>query len=149
MECTRFVKLLKGWYIQVQDEALAPARMVSFMEKHLVECHVCRLDPEARRDVDRIKTMVLPQDKIKIAPLEPGEEGEELEEGFEGDTGVDDEGDEDEGLGGEVARRPKAARHDDDGDDEDDDEDGESDEVEDDDEDDDLESVDELEVDLL
>lgn len=144
MECTRFVKLLKGWYIQVQDEALAPARMVSFMEKHLGECPTCRLDPEARRDVDRIKTMVLPQDKIKVATLEADGEGEELEEGIEGGLG-DDEGDDDDLLGG--GRQGKVIRHADE-----EDEEGEEEEVgdSDDDEDDDgLEVVDELEVDLI
>ena len=66
MECERFKKLLKTWYIQVQNEALAPARMVSFMEKHLDECQACMFDPEARKDVKKIITLVLPQDKLKV-----------------------------------------------------------------------------------
>ena len=65
MECERFKKLLKTWYIQVQNEALAPARMVTFMEKHLESCQVCMFDPEARKDVKKIITLVLPQDKLK------------------------------------------------------------------------------------
>lgn len=32
MECGRLDKLVRSWYIEVQDEALAPARMVEFME---------------------------------------------------------------------------------------------------------------------
>lgn len=67
MECERFKKLLKSWYIQVQEEALAPARMVHFMESHLVECPVCMMDPEARKDVKKIITLVLPQDKLQVA----------------------------------------------------------------------------------
>jgi len=66
MECERFKKLLKSWYIQVQNEALAPARMVTFMEKHLDECKVCMFDPEARKDVKKIITLVLPQDKLHV-----------------------------------------------------------------------------------
>ncbi len=144
MECTRFVKLLKAWYIQVQDEALAPARMASFMEKHLVECQVCRLDPEARRDVDRIKTMVLPQDKIKIPALEAEEEGEEAEEGLDGALGDD----EDDLLGEGGGRRSKTSRHDDDEEGEESEE-GEEGEEGEEDEEDELAVVDELEVDLL
>lgn len=66
MECERFKKLLKSWYIQVQDEALAPARMVHFMEGHLEDCPVCMMDPEAHKDVKKIITLVLPQDKLKV-----------------------------------------------------------------------------------
>ena len=67
MECERFKRLLKSWYLQVQDEALAAARMVDFMENHLAECTICMFDPEARKDVEKIITLVLPQDKLKVA----------------------------------------------------------------------------------
>lgn len=66
MQCERFKKLLKSWYVQIQNEALAPARMVTFMEKHLDECKTCMFDPEARQDVKKIITLVLPQDKLKV-----------------------------------------------------------------------------------
>jgi hypothetical protein len=65
MECERFKKLLKSWYIQVQNESLAPARMVDFMENHVAECSVCIMDPEAKKDIAKIITLVLPQDKLK------------------------------------------------------------------------------------
>lgn len=66
MECERFKKLLKSWYLQVQDEALAPARMVELMENHISACPICLMDPEARRDMEKIITLVLPKDKLKI-----------------------------------------------------------------------------------
>ncbi|MDA8418852.1 MAG: hypothetical protein M0Z90_07455 [Desulfobacteraceae bacterium] len=65
MECERFKKLLKSWYIQVQNEALAPARMVDFMENHVEGCPVCKMDPEAKKDIAKIITLVLPQEKIR------------------------------------------------------------------------------------
>lgn len=126
MECERFKKLLKGWYLQVQDEALAPARMVHFMEAHLAECPVCMLDPEARKDVQKIITLVLPQDKLKVASRSSrkSERGDEVDE----DETDDEVEDEDEVL-------------DDDDDDSDDDDD---DDTDDDDDDEELEELDEL-----
>lgn len=68
MECERFKRLFKNWYLQVQDEALAPARMVELMENHVAECPVCMMDPDVRQDMKKIITLVLPQDKLKIVP---------------------------------------------------------------------------------
>ncbi len=108
MECERFKKLLKSWYIQVQDEALAPARMVHFMEAHLEECAVCMMDAEAHKDVKKIITLVLPQDKLKVAsrssrktevpdevvrPTDTDEEEESTE-----DESDDDENEEDDDV---------------------------------------------------
>lgn len=67
MECERFKQLLKSWYLQIQDEALAPARMVDFMEQHVAECPVCIMDPEAKSDITKIITLVLPKDKLQPA----------------------------------------------------------------------------------
>ena len=65
MECERFKRLLKSWYIQVQNESLAPARMVDFMENHVTDCPVCLMDPEAKKDIAKIITLILPQDKLR------------------------------------------------------------------------------------
>ena len=67
MECQRFQKLIRNWYFQVQSEAMAPARMVLFMEKHLAECPVCLADTRVREEVQRITTFVLPEVKIRKA----------------------------------------------------------------------------------
>lgn len=65
MECERFKRLLKTWYIQVQNESLAPARMVDFMENHVTDCSVCLMDPEAKKDIAKIITLILPQEKLR------------------------------------------------------------------------------------
>lgn len=65
MECERFKRLLKTWYIQIQNESLAPARMVDFMENHVTDCPVCLMDPEAKKDIAKIITLILPQDKLR------------------------------------------------------------------------------------
>lgn len=65
MECNRLEKLIKSWYFQVQDEAMAPARMVSFMKKHVSDCPICLADPLVRQEVDKITEIVLPPSKMK------------------------------------------------------------------------------------
>ena len=64
MECERFKRLLKLWYVQVQEETLAPARMVDLMEHHISECSTCLMDPDSRKDMEKIITLVLPKDKL-------------------------------------------------------------------------------------
>jgi len=88
MECERLVKLVKTWYLQVKDEALAPARMVAFMEKHVAECPVCMVDDGVRQEVDRITRIVLPPSKMPKPKQATDEEEEERE--------VEDEGGEEE-----------------------------------------------------
>ena len=60
MDCERLQTLIKTWYAQVLDEALAPARMVAFMQKHIAECATCQLDPVVKQEVDKITAFVLP-----------------------------------------------------------------------------------------
>ncbi len=64
MECERFKRLLKSWYGQVQSETLAPARMVELMENHISECSTCLMDPDSRKNIEKIITLVLPKDKL-------------------------------------------------------------------------------------
>lgn len=104
MECERFKKLLKSWYIQVQNESLAPARMVDFMENHVTDCPVCLMDPEAKKDVAKIITLVLPQDKlrqtVRSTPSgdsdELADEAEETPESDEEEAGEEEEAGDDE-----------------------------------------------------
>lgn len=81
MECERLQRLVKSWYAQVQEESMAPARMVSFMEKHIAECAFCLADPLVRQDIDKITAIILPPSKIRKPAedddlaAEPDEEG--------------------------------------------------------------------------
>ena len=103
MECERLIKLIKNWYLQVQDEAMAPARMVDFMRTHLADCPVCRLDPTVDTEVKKIIEIVLPAAKIPKAVRKDeaasGEDFEEYEEASEeGDEGDDESSDEEDDL---------------------------------------------------
>jgi hypothetical protein len=83
MECERFKRLLKSWYIQVQNESLAPARMVDFMENHVTDCSVCLMDPEAKKDIAKIITLILPQDKLRQTAKAAHDDGDDLSDDAE------------------------------------------------------------------
>jgi hypothetical protein len=94
MDCERLQTLIKSWYVLVQDEALAPARMVSFMEKHIETCASCLADPVVKSEVEKITAIVLPPSKIPKASKEVEEEEDVVPE--EGEESGDDETDDDE-----------------------------------------------------
>jgi len=64
MKCDRLISLVKNWYLKVQEEAMAPARMVAFMEKHISQCEECLADPDVRQEADKIREIVLPPSKV-------------------------------------------------------------------------------------
>jgi hypothetical protein len=146
MKCDRLISLVKNWYLKVQEEAMAPARMVAFIEKHISQCEECLADPDVRQEADKIREIVLPPSKVpksKVVrvPKEDIKDSEDIEknetskedeavETEEDAAGVKDGGDEDDVEDGDDEDEVE------DGDDEDEVEDGDGDdEVEDDDED--------------
>lgn len=86
MECERLKRLIKNWYMQVQDEAMAPARMVDFMRDHVDGCATCLGDSIVELEIKRITEIVLPPSKIPKAVRK-----EEKKEEDETDTSVDDD----------------------------------------------------------
>ncbi|MFZ5761263.1 MAG: hypothetical protein ACOY32_16745 [Thermodesulfobacteriota bacterium] len=100
MECERLNRLVRSWYVQVQEEALAPARMVEFMEKHLQGCSTCLADPDVRSEVKKITDIVLPPSK-QIKQIKEEDESEEFEEESPSSSDVLDDGEEDEERGEE------------------------------------------------
>ncbi len=67
MQCERLIKLVKTWYLNVRDETMAPARMISFIEQHAANCVVCQKDPDIHDEVAKITEIVLPESKIPKA----------------------------------------------------------------------------------
>ncbi len=67
MQCERLVTMIKSWYLHVQDETMAPARMVSFMEEHAERCEICIQDPGLKEEITKITELVLPESKIPKA----------------------------------------------------------------------------------
>ena len=70
MECERLKKLIRNWYVQVQDESMAPARMVDFMTNHARDCSTCMIDPIVEIEIQRITEIVLPPPKTPKAVRE-------------------------------------------------------------------------------
>ena len=77
MECKRLNRMIRDWYVQVQDETLAPARMVEFMHDHAETCDTCFVDPNIKEEIKKITAIVLPPSKMtkkpkkKQPPMEP------------------------------------------------------------------------------
>lgn len=106
MICNRLKSLVKNWYLQVQNETMAPARMVSFMNQHIGECEECRQDPDVKQEVEKIRAIVLPASKVPksegakeeavAAPVKKSVSHED--DNDDDDSDNDDEGDDDNGA---------------------------------------------------
>ena len=96
MKCERLISLVKNWYLKVQEESMAPARMVAFMEKHISQCEECLADPDVKQEAEKIREIVLPPSKIpkpKVARVPKEADADEAE--VEDETPEDEEVDED------------------------------------------------------
>jgi len=104
MQCERLIKQIKTWYLHVQNETMAPARMISFIENHASHCDTCLADPDLPAEISRITEIILPESKIpKAVRLQQDEDREEdleieedLEERDEGEEEVDEEEEEED-----------------------------------------------------
>ncbi|RUM33942.1 MAG: hypothetical protein DSY50_07320 [Desulfobulbus sp.] len=67
MQCNQLIRLIKGWFIHVKEETMAPARMMQFVDQHIKECEVCREDPDLHQEIEKIRKFVLPESKIPKA----------------------------------------------------------------------------------
>ena len=99
MKCDRLISLVKNWYLKVQEEAMAPARMVAFMEKHISQCEDCLADPDVKQEADKIREIVLPPSKVPkpkvIRASKDVEDEEEINTDDEDETSEDEEEEED------------------------------------------------------
>lgn len=96
MKCNRLISLVKNWYLKVQEESMAPARMVAFMEKHISQCEECLADPDVKQEAAKIREIVLPPSKIpKPKAVRVSKDAEDDEEEIEDETSEDEEEEED------------------------------------------------------
>jgi hypothetical protein len=86
---------------------MAPARMASFMEKHIAECAFCLADPLVRQDVEKIIAIILPPSKIRkpsaedeedlaVGPEEDSDSSADEDLSGDDDAGTDDDDTDDE-----------------------------------------------------
>lgn len=90
MQCERLIGLIKSWYRHVQDETMAPARMVMFIEQHAEECDICLADPDLKGEIAKITEMILPESKIPKAVRQAAEQ-DEAESEADDDENQDEE----------------------------------------------------------
>ncbi len=101
MKCDRLIVLVKGWYLKVQEEAMAPARMVDFMEKHILQCEECLADPDVKQEVEKIRVIVLPPSKVpkpkavRVAKEDAAGEEEVAKDDVAGEEEVEEDADSD------------------------------------------------------
>lgn len=94
MQCERLLKLAKTWYLSVKEETMAPARMISFMEKHVAECSVCQDDPDIQDEIAKITEIILPESKIpKAIRLQNESASDDEDEDFDDDEDEDEDED--------------------------------------------------------
>ena len=43
---------------------MAPARMISFIEKHVATCSICQEDPDIKDEIAKITEIILPEAKM-------------------------------------------------------------------------------------
>lgn len=78
MQCERLIGLAKSWYLHVQNETMAPARMVSFIKDHVEKCTICQDDPDIHDEISKITELILPKSKIpKAVRLKQEQEAEQ------------------------------------------------------------------------
>ena len=82
--------------MNVRDETMAPARMISFIEQHVDNCNVCQKDPDIHDEVAKITEIVLPESKIPKAIRSSQLDEDDIDD-LE-DKGILDDDNEDEDL---------------------------------------------------
>ena len=97
MQCERLIKQIKIWYFHVQNETMAPARMINFIESHASQCDICLADPDLHQEITRITEIILPESKIPKAVRLQQEQAEEneLEDEEENTEDIEEETEED------------------------------------------------------
>jgi hypothetical protein len=83
MQCERLIKQIKTWYLHVQNETMAPARMISFIENHASQCDICQADPHLQEEIIQITKIILPESMIPKAVRLQHDYADEEEEGEE------------------------------------------------------------------
>ncbi len=97
MQCERLIKQIKAWYLHVQNETMAPARMISFIENHASQCDICQADPDLPEEIAKITEIILPESKIPKAVRLQQEQDDDIEDEEaveEDDTNNEEEKDE-------------------------------------------------------
>ncbi len=53
---------------------MAPARMMQFADKHILNCETCQQDPELAEEIEKIRDFILPESKVPKSKSEEQKE---------------------------------------------------------------------------
>ena len=73
---------------------MAPARMMQFTDKHILNCDTCQQDPELAEEIEKIRDFILPESKVPKSKSE--EEEEATPEISPGEENTENDGNDDE-----------------------------------------------------
>ncbi|WP_297058394.1 hypothetical protein [Thermosulfurimonas sp.] len=58
MQCKRLRTLAREWFLKVREDALAPARMMEFIHRHVRQCSTCQADPDLPQEIEKIREFI-------------------------------------------------------------------------------------------
>lgn len=90
MQCERLIKQIKIWYSHVQNETMAPARMINFIDNHIHQCEICLADPELQEEIAKITDIILPESKLPKATRLQQEQDTDIDPEHTFENGEDD-----------------------------------------------------------
>lgn len=90
MQCERLRRLCRSWGDQIVEDALAPARMLEFVERHMRSCEVCLTDESVSTESSRLRKLLVsfisirdPQKAARFEEILEAQAGSEPEPEFE------------------------------------------------------------------
>lgn len=75
---------------------MAPARMISFIEKHAGSCDICQQDPDLQDEIAKITELILPESKIPKAVRQKTSMDDDIDPEDETDDEVEEDTEEEE-----------------------------------------------------
>ncbi len=58
MQCKRLKTLAREWYLKVKEDALAPARMMELIYRHIDQCPICQADVDLPEELEKIREFI-------------------------------------------------------------------------------------------
>ncbi len=77
MQCLRLRSLARDWFQKVREDALAPARMMEFIHRHIRNCEICQKDPDLPQEVEKIREFIRAPETLPVMSTSSEESEEE------------------------------------------------------------------------
>ena len=64
MQCKQLLRLIKEWHTHVCRDAMAPARMMQFVDNHVKQCEICAEDKDLAQEIEAIRERIMPKEDL-------------------------------------------------------------------------------------